>query len=80
LGDGEKAMSVEELMKKTEESAKKKDSEKTHKKDSENIQQSADIDESETLLTKKEREAHADEVRNEGVKQTLQNKDDQLAG
>jgi len=68
-------------MKKTEASAKKKEeSGKTHKKDSENIQQSADIDESETLLTKKEREAHADEVRNEGVKQTLQNKDDQLAG
>lgn len=31
-------------------------------------------------MTKKEREAHADEVRNEGVKQTIQNKEDQLAG
>jgi hypothetical protein len=27
-------------------------------------------------LTKKEREAHADEVRNEGVEQTKQNKKD----
>ena len=65
-------MSVEELMKKTEASAKKNmESTKTHKKDSSNVQESADIDESEALLTKKEREAHADEVRNEGVKQTL---------
>jgi len=62
-----------------EESTKEKKKDKEHKEDKANIQQTAELD-TDQEEKNKEMEAHADQVRNEGVEVLKANKQDKQAG